>query len=97
MLIFNETSKWYILGSFLLVSSKFLTEKCEIRFKTSWFCSKHSFYEMFQNRSIRHIQMGIRHMWWVANGLDNAGLNKQLKHLNAFESEHQTKIATKLL
>jgi len=29
---------------------------------------------MFQNRSIRHIQMGIRHMWRVANGLDNAAL-----------------------
>jgi len=29
---------------------------------------------LFQNRSIRHIQMGIRHMWRVANGLDNAAL-----------------------
>jgi len=31
---------------------------------------------MFQNRSIRHIQMGIRHMWRVANRLDNAAVEQ---------------------
>ncbi len=30
---------------------------------------------VFRKKSIRHINMAIRHMWRVANGLDNAGLN----------------------
>ncbi len=32
------------------------------------------FFKILQNNTIRHIKMAIRHMWRVANGLDNAGL-----------------------
>jgi len=35
---------------------------------------------MFENKSIRHIQMVICHMWRVANGLDNAVLDDSFCH-----------------
>jgi len=41
----------------------FLIEKSEMNFKKYKFCLK-----------TRHIQMAIRHMWRVANGLENAVL-----------------------
>ena len=39
-----------------------------------YFWQKHPYFELFENEAIRHIQTAIRHMWQVANGLDNAGL-----------------------
>ncbi len=43
----------------------------------SCFCTKKTilFFEVFRNKVIRHIKMAIRHMWRVANGLDNADLS----------------------
>ena len=38
---------------------------------TQGLSSKHPNFEIFRNRAIRHIQTAIRHMWRVANGLDN--------------------------
>jgi len=38
---------------------------------------KNSNFDKFGNGAIRHIQMAIRHMWRVANGLDNSGLDQR--------------------
>ena len=35
---------------------------------------KHCIFKVFGNKAIRHISTAIRHMWRVANGLDNAVL-----------------------
>ncbi len=65
--------KIYILGRLTL---KFTTWKQKLSFVNSIFVHKYTYFEFFKE-AIRHISMAIRHMWWVTNGLDNAGLKVQ--------------------
>jgi hypothetical protein len=46
------------------------------------FFSKLTNFDAFRHKAIRYIKIAIRHMWRVANGLDNAGLND-----NFFDTE----------
>jgi len=43
------------------------------------FLQKYTIFEVFGNKVIRHIKTVIRHMWRVANGLDNAEIYYFLK------------------
>ena len=61
-------------ASWVSLQTKSLAEKWFFFHEDSSFrpkyCSKHRDFEIFGNKAIRHIQMYIRHMWQVANGLD---------------------------
>ncbi len=42
------------------------------------FFSKLTNFDVFRHKAIFHIKIAIRHMWRVANGLDNADLKQFL-------------------
>jgi len=68
--------KFYILGH--LFSQYYVVFKCELNEKIVIFIllwTKWPKFNEFGNKVIRHIKMAIRHMWRVANGLDNAAIN----------------------
>jgi hypothetical protein len=76
--------KYYILGHFLSVASLkfFFSGKYELNLKklnfvlsSCTFYSQHSIFEILGNTTIRHNKTAIRHMWRVANGLDNAAID----------------------
>jgi len=46
---------------------------------------KYSVFEVLGNKVIRHIKTAIRHMWRVANGLDNAAI----KHTIFFQKSRK--------
>ena len=69
----NLISKLNILGH-LSLDSPIYTIEVLIQFVISIFAQKHPYFELLENEAIRHTQTAIRHMWRVANGLDNAGL-----------------------
>jgi hypothetical protein len=39
------------------------------------FYQKLTYLDVFRNKAIHHNKMAIRHMWRVANGLDNAEID----------------------
>ena len=62
----------------MLIKTLNFAQNFQILSDTSNFAQKHPNFEIFKNKAIRHILTAIRHMWRVANGLDNAVLEDMM-------------------